>query len=166
LNVGTLEIKTFAAEGSLDPVQAWHQISPVPAQRKGAAAPIRISGLSHRLQLPAGGYRLESFYGNAREESLITVTAGELTSQTVTLNAGEAKVSLPSGASGEVCAVFEAGADHKADPIARAAGASIHFILKAGRYDLECRKKGETAPPKQAEISVLAGKVQSAKIEE
>ena len=167
LSVGTLEIKTFAKDGSPDLVAAWHRLSPaVSAPKNGAIPVLRISGSSPRLQLPAGSYRLETVYGNVREESMVTVKAGLLTSQTVILNAGEAKLSLPPGKSDRVCAVYEAGADRKAAPIGRAAGSDIRFILKAGRYDVECSGKGENAPPKQTQISVVAGEVQSAKIQE
>ena len=37
----------------------------------------------------------KSVYGNAREERVVTVDAGQTTAKTVILNAGEAKVSLP-----------------------------------------------------------------------
>ncbi len=164
LSVGTLEIKTFAKEGSPELVTAWHRLSAAASDLKNGA--IRISGSSNRLQLPAGSYRLESVYGNARQESVVTVKAGQLTTQNVILNAGEAKLSLPPGKSDEVCAVYETGADRKAGPIGRAAGSDIRFILKAGRYDVECSGKGKTAPPRQTEISVVAGEVQSAKIQE
>jgi hypothetical protein len=125
----------------------------------------RFPASSHRLQLPSGAYRLETIYGSAREEKAVTVTAGQATPVTVILNAGEAKVSLPAGKTGKVCAVYEAGSDRKAEPAGRAAGADMRFILKAGRYDLECRGKGESAPPKQTEITIVAGEVSSAKFE-
>ncbi len=163
LNVGTLEIKTFAKEGSPELVAAWHRISPATPDQKSA---LRVSGSSIRLQLPAGGYRLETMYGNAREESVVTVNAGQLTSKNVVLNAGEATLSLPPGKSDSVCAVYEAGSNRTLGPVGRAAGADIRFILKAGRYDVECREKGDTAPPKQAQITVVAGEVQSAKMQE
>ncbi len=163
LNVGALEIKTFAKEGSPELVTAWHRISPAPSDQKGV---LRVSGSSIRVQLPAGNYRLETIYGNAREESAVTVTAGQLTSKNVTLNAGEAKLSLSPGASDRVCAVYEAGSDRTLGPIGRAAGSDIRFILKAGRYDVECREKGNAAPARQAQITVVAGEVQSAKMQE
>jgi hypothetical protein len=167
LNVGALEIKTFAKEGSPELVTAWHRLtSTAPDSKSGASPVMRVSGSSLRLQLPAGAYRLESVYGNAREESAVVVKAGQLTSQTVILNAGEAKLSLPSGKADKVCAVYEVGADRKAGPVGRAAGSDIRFLLKAGRYNVECSKKGENAPAKQTEISVVAGEVQSAKIDE
>ena len=167
LNLGNLEIKTFAKDGSPDLLAAWHRLSPAVSNPKNGALPVlRVSGSSPRLQLPAGSYRLETVYGNALEESVVTVRAGQLTSQTVILNAGEAKLSLPPGKSDKVCAVYEAGADRKSAPVGRAAGSDIRFILKAGRYDVECSGKGENAPPKQTEISVVAGEVQSAKIQE
>ena len=167
LSVGALEIKTFAKEDSPEHVAAWHRLSPAASDSKNAALPaLRLSGYSNKLQLPAGSYRLESIYGSARVESIVTVKAGQLTSQNVILNAGEAQLSLPSGKSDKVCAVYEAGADRKAGPVARAAGSDIRFILKAGRYDVECRGKGESTPAKQTEISVVAGQVLSAKIQE
>ena len=167
LSVGTLEIKTFAKEGAPELVAAWHRLSPAASDSKNGALPmLRISGPSNRLQLPAGSYRLESVYGNARVESVVTVKAGQLTSQNVILNAGEAQLSLPSGKSDKVCAVYEAGADRKGGPVGRAAGSDIRFILKAGRYEVECKGKGENSPAKQTEISVVAGQVQSAKIQE
>ena len=166
LNVGTLEIKTSVKESPGD-IQAWHQITPAnPDPRKGGASILRVIGSTHRLQLPAGSYRIESFYGDAREESRVTVTAGQVTVQTVLLNVGEAKFSLGSGKPDRICAVYEAGADRKSDPVARGTGADLRFFLKAGRYDLECRAKGDAGPPKLTEISVEAGKVQSAKIED
>jgi hypothetical protein len=167
LNLGTLEIKAFAKDGSPDLVAAWYRLSPAVSDPKSGGLPVfRISGSSPRLQLPAGSYRLETVYGNAREDSMVTVKAGLLTSQNVILNAGEAKLSLPPGKSDKVCVVYEAGADRKAAPIGRAAGSDIRFILKAGRYDVECSGKSENAPPKQTQISVVAGEVQSAKIQE
>ncbi len=167
LGVGALEIKTFAKEGSPELATAWHRLSPVASDSKNDALPVlRLSGASHRLQLPAGAYRLESLYGNVREESVVTVTAGQLTSKDVVLNAGEAKLSLPPGKSDAVCAVFESGADRKGGPIGRAAGSDIRFILKAGRYTVECSGKGDNAPVSRTEISVAAGEVQSATIQE
>ena len=163
LNVGTLEIKTFAKEGSTELVAAWHRISPATSDQKNV---LRVSGLSIRLQLPAGSYRIETIYGNAREENVVTVNAGQLTSKTVSLNAGEATLSLPPGKSDRICAVYQAGSDRTLGPIGRAAGSDIRFILKAGRYDVECREKGDTAPPKQAQITVVAGEVQSAKMQD
>ena len=163
LNVGALEIKTFAKEGSPELVAAWHRISPATSDQKSV---MRVSGSSIRLQLPAGSYRLETIYGNAREESVVTVNAGQLTSKNVVLNAGEATLSLPPGKSDSVCAVYEAGSNCTLGPVGRAAGSDIRFILKAGRYDVECREKGDTAPPKQAQITVVAGEVQSAKMQE
>jgi hypothetical protein len=166
MNVGVLEIDTLAQEGSRKTAPAWQHITPLGAEwRSGAAVPLRVFGGAHRLQLPAGKYRLETSYGGAREESTVTVTAGQTTSKTVTMNAGEAKLSLPSGKQDKVCAVYEAGSDRKT-PLDRAAGADIRFVLKAGRYEVECRKKGETAPAKPTEITVVAGEVQSAKIED
>jgi hypothetical protein len=167
LNVGTLDIKAFAVEGSPEPVSAWHRIySATSDPGMGAIPLLRIAGSAHRVQLPAGSYRVETIYGNAREESVISVTAGQVTSKTVILNAGEAKVSLPAGQTEKICAVYEAGADHKADPAGRAAGSDISFILRAGLYDLECRGKGAATPAKQAQIRVVAGETQSAKIGE
>ena len=163
LNMGTLEIKTLAKEGSPELVAAWHRLSPAASDQKTV---LRFSGSSNRLQLPAGSYRLETIYGNAREESVVTVKAGQLTSQNVILNAGEAKLSLPTGKADKICAVYETGSDRALGPIGRAAGSDIRFILKAGRYDVECREKGDTAPPKLAAITVVAGEVQSAKFQE
>ena len=167
LSLGTLEIKAFAKDGSPDLVAAWHRLSPAVSDPKSGALPVlRISGSSARLQLPAGSYRLETVYGNVRDESVVNIKAGQLTSQNVILNAGEAKLSLSPGKSDKVCAVYEAGADRKATPIGRAAGSDIRFILKAGRYDVECSGKGENASPKQTQISVIAGEVQSVIIQE
>jgi hypothetical protein len=167
MNVGALEIKTLAAEGSEKPVPAWHVLTPVTgdASKAGGGA-LRLLGASHRLQLPAGGYRLETVYGAAKQESAVTVAAGQTASKTVILDVGEAKVSLAAGQPDRICAVYEAGADRKTEPVGRAAGAEMHFFLKAGRYELDCRKKGDAAPQKTAEIKVVAGEVQSAKIED
>lgn len=166
LNVGALEIKTFAKDGASEPVAAWHRLSLADPDGKSGATPVLISsGASLKLDLPAGTYRLETVYGNARDETTVTVKAGELTSKTVILNSGEAKISLPQGKTGRVCAVFEAGADRKAGPVARAAGSDIRLILKAGLYNVECAGK-DNAAMKQTEIRVVAGEVQSAKIDD
>jgi hypothetical protein len=167
MNMGALEIKTLAAEGSQKPAPAWHQITPLaPVEAKNAAASIRLFGATQRVQLPAGNYRLESVYGAARAESVVAIAAGQEASKTVILNVGEATVSLPAGKADKICSVYEAGADRNTEPVWRAAGAEMHFFLKAGRYQVECRKKGDAAPCKQAEISVVAGEVQSAKIDD
>jgi hypothetical protein len=167
MNVGALEIKTFAAEGADKPIQAWHVITPLAQDAsKAPGAAFRLLGASHRLQLPAGAYRLETIYGAANQESTVTVAAGQTISKTVILNVGEANISLPAGKSDKVCAVYEAGADRKTGPVGRAAGEDMRFFLKAGRYEVECGKKGEASPQKTAEIKVVAGEVQSAKIED
>jgi hypothetical protein len=167
LNVGMIEIKSFAAEGPSEAVSAWHRITPEAAgPANGAASPLWVSGPSARLQLPAGSYRIESVYGNAREDRTVTINAGQTASVNVIMNAGEAKVSLPSAMSGGLCEVYAADSDHKAGPIARAAGEGLHFILKAGRYDLDCRRKDGAAQSLQTKISVVAGQVQTAKVEE
>ncbi|MGO9172310.1 MAG: hypothetical protein ACLP7P_10140 [Rhodomicrobium sp.] len=165
LNVGVLEIKTFAVEGSSKPVPAWHRLYAA-ASGPGKAPVLRISGGSHRLQIPAGSYRLETEYGNARVESAVSVAAGQTASQSVVLGAGEAKISLPAGKPARVCAVYEAGADRNAGPLGRAAGTSMSFILKAGDYDVECRHQGESEPAKRARIRVVPGETQQAKIED
>ncbi len=160
LNIGTLEIKTYAAEGSQKEASAWHWLYP-----SGGTVPIlRIAGAFHRIQIPAGDYRLETVYGNARQESKIKVAAGAVTSQTIVLNAGEAKVNL-SGKPEKVCSVFEAGGENKGAPIGRAAGAEISFILKAGLYDVECRDRGSAIPPRKAQVQVVPGEIATAKIE-
>ena len=165
LNVGVLEIKTFAVEGSSRPVPAWHRLYAA-ASGPGKAPVLRISGGSHRLQIPAGTYRLETEYGNARVESAVSVAAGQTASQSVVLGAGEAKISLPAGKPARVCAVYEAGADRNAGPLGRAAGTSMSFILKAGDYDVECRHQGASEPAKRARIRVVPGETQQAKIED
>jgi len=165
LNLGVLEIKTFAVEGSSKPVPAWHLLYAA-ASGPGKAPVLRISGGSHRLQVPAGSYRLETQYGNARVESAVSVTAGQTASQSVVLGAGEAKISLPAGKPARVCAVYEAGADRNAGPLGRAAGTSMSFILKAGDYDVECRHQGASEPAKRARIRVVPGETQQAKIED
>ncbi|MGO8954419.1 MAG: hypothetical protein ACLPWS_15050 [Rhodomicrobium sp.] len=165
LNVGVLEIKTFAVEGSSKPVPAWHRLHAA-ASGPGKAPALIISGGSLRLQLPAGSYRLETEYGNARVESAVQVAAGQTASQSVVLGAGEAKISLPAGKPARVCAVYEADADRSAGPLGRAAGTSVSFILKAGDYDVECRPQGASAPGKSARIRVVPGETQQAKIED
>jgi hypothetical protein len=167
LNVGTLEIKTFADDGASKPVPAWHRIFPAAAEPgKGAAPLLRVAGGASRLQLPAGSYRLETEYGNARVESLVTVTAAQTVSQNVIVPAGEAAINFPSAKTSEVCSAYEAGADRNAGAAARAAGTSITFILKPGLYDLECRPAGAQAPLQQSQIRVAAGETAHAKIGE
>ncbi len=162
LGVGTLAIKTYAAEGAAKPLPAWHRIFPAngPAKKPVATA----SGPEHRLQLPEGKYLVETAYGQAVQESTVSITAGQLTSDTVVLNAGEAKIDLGAKAD-SVCAIYEAGGDHKGEPLGRSSGATVSFFVKAGSYDVECRKKGPPSPIKQTQIRVIAGETQVAKIE-
>ncbi len=165
LNVGTLEIRTFAVEGSSTPVPAWHRIFPITSDPAKAAAPLlRIAGGVHRVQIPAGNYRLETEYGNARVESAISVAAGRTVTQTVIMSAGEAKISLPAGKPAQVCAVYEAGADRNAGAAGRASGTSMSFILKAGVYEVECSAKGGHGKPTR--IHVVAGETRQAKIDD
>ncbi len=167
LNVGTLEIKTYEAEGAANPVSAWHRIYPAASGVGKKAAPLlTVEGAVHRVQLPAGDYRLETQYGNARVESAVSVTAGQAVTKSVILSAGQAKISLPPGKPARVCAVYEAGADRNAGPAGRAAGTSVSFILKAGDYEVECRAQGAPAPAKPAQIHIAAGVTQEAKLSE
>jgi hypothetical protein len=166
-NVGTLEIKTYEAEGAANPVSAWHRIyAAAPGPGKKAAPLLTVEGAVHRVQLPAGDYRLETQYGNARVESAVSVAAGQAVTKSVVLSAGRAKISLPAGKPARVCAVYEAGADRNAGPAGRAAGTSVSFILKAGDYEVECRAQGAPAPAKPAQIHVAAGATQEAKLGE
>ena len=166
LNVGTLEIKTYEAEGAARTVPAWHQIFPAAGASKKPAPLLTVEGAVHRVQLPAGEYRLETEYGNARVESTVSVAAGQAVTKSVILSAGQAKVSVPAGKPARVCAVYEAGADRNAGPAGRAAGTVLSFILKAGTYEIECRAQGAPAPAKPAEIRVVAGETQEAKLAE
>ncbi len=168
LNVGTLEIKTYEAEGAANTVSAWHRIYPAAASAPGKKAQplLTVEAAVHRVQLPAGDYRLETEYGNARVESAVSVTAGQTVAKSVILGAGEAKISLPAGKPARVCAVYEEGADRNAGPAGRAAGTVLSFILKAGPYEVECRAQGAPASAKPAQISVAAGKTQEAKLAE
>jgi hypothetical protein len=118
------------------------------------------------VQLPAGRYRLETSYGQTREETSITITAGQTTAQTVILNAGEAKIDVASGQDDSICSIYEAGSSHDGEPVGRASGDGLSFIVKAGVYDVECRKKGASGPPKQAQIHVVAGETLVTKIEQ
>jgi hypothetical protein len=165
LGAGTLEFKTFAVEGSGKPAPAWHRIF---AEGDGAAKSgvpvLRLRGSSHRLQLPAGNYRIETEYGAARAANTVTVAAGQAVSRTIVLEAGEAAITMAPGKPASVCAVFEAGADRNAGAAGRAAGTSMTFILKAGLYDVECKSKGQ--PSGQAQIRVAAGQTVQAKVGE
>src|SRR5262249_22148593 len=164
LNVGILEIKTFAGDAA-KPVAAWHRIFAAGAEpAKGAGPLLRIAGGAHRLQLPAGSYRLETEYGNARVENAVTIVAAQTVSQNVIVQAGEAAISFPPGKTSEVCSAYEEGSDRNAGPAARAAGTSITFILKTGVYNIECRPAGAQAPLQQAQIRVAAGDTESQKM--
>jgi hypothetical protein len=165
LNLGTLEIKTFAAEGKSEPIPAWHRLYREDAG-PSALPLLTLSGAPERVQLPAGRYRLETSYGQTRQETNITITADQTTAQTVTLNAGEAKIDLASGQDDSICAIYEAGSSHDGEPVGRASGDGLSFIVKAGVYDVECRKKGASGAAKQAQIRVVAGETLVTKIEQ
>ncbi len=164
LNVGTLEIKTYEVEGAANTVSAWHRVYPAAESAKKAL--LTVEGAAPRVQLPAGDYRLETIYGNARVESAVSVAAGQIAARTVILSAGRAKISVPSGKPARVCAVYEEGADRSAGPAGRAAGTAMSFILRAGVYGVECRAQGAPAPGKPVEIRVVAGETQEAKLQE
>ncbi len=167
LNVGALDIKTFAVEGSPSQVPAWHWIYAATSEPGKSVAPLlRIEGGTHRVQLPQGSYRLVTQYGNARAENTLSVAAGQTVSQTVILGAGEARISLASGKAAKVCDVYEAGTGRSALPAGRSAGTSMSFILKAGDYDVECHSQGASTPAKQTQIRVVAGETREARIEE
>lgn len=167
LNVGTLEIRTVEAEGTAKAVPAWHRIYPAASAPGTKPAPLMIiEGGIQRVQLPAGNYRLETEYGNARVQNNVTVAAGQTVTKSVVLGAGEATLNLPSNKPAKVCEVFEAGAGRNAGPAGRAAGKSMSFVLKAGVYDLECRSQGAPVPVKPAQIRVVAGQVHEANIQE
>jgi hypothetical protein len=164
LNVGMLEIKTYEVEGAANTVSAWHRVYPAAESAKKPL--LTVEGAGPRVQLPAGDYRLETIYGNARVESAVSVAAGQIAARTVILSAGRARISVPSGKPARVCAVYEEGADRSAGPAGRAAGMSMSFILRAGVYSVECRAQGAAAPGKPVEIRVVAGETQEAKLQE
>jgi hypothetical protein len=164
LNTGTLDIETVAPKGVFGTLPARQAIYAAGAQPGSPL--LRIEGRSYRVQLPAGNYRIETILGNARVETPITVVAGQIVSQRIDIDAGEAKVRFPAGKSANVCAVYDAGAGRAAGPIGRAAGTEIDFILKAGVYDLECHPMNASTPAKQMQVSVAAGETKEAKFEE
>ena len=96
LNVGTLAIKTFAVQGAAKPLPAWHRV--FSAKGRTGKPLATAAGPEHRLQLPEGKYIVETSYGQAVQESAITITAGQVTAETVILNGGEAKIDLGSRA--------------------------------------------------------------------
>ena len=165
LNTGTLDIKTFAAEGASKPVTAWHEIYPA-ASQPGQQPLLRIAGGAHRVELPAGSYRLVTAYGDARVETAVTVMAGQTVPLAIAVNAGEAKIALPAGKPPQVCAVYDTGTARNAGAVARAAGTGMKFTLRAGTYDVECRAPNAATPAKQTQIKVVAGETKEVKIEE
>ncbi|MBJ7534167.1 hypothetical protein JDN40_08625 [Rhodomicrobium vannielii ATCC 17100] len=168
LNVGTLAIRTLAAPTAQTALPAWHRLfaeGANPAAKAGAPL-VRLSGASPRIDLPAGTYRLETVYGAIRDVRTVSVAAGRTTPENIILDAGEAKITLPSGKQDGVCAVYEAGGERAASPLVRAAGGEPHFILKAGRYDLECRAKNKPDAPRRAEIVIVAGEVKTTNLGE
>ncbi len=164
LNVGTLEIKAYETEGAAGTVPAWQRI--YPAAGAGKKPLLIAGGAAPRVQLPAGDYRLETVYGNARVESVFSIAAGQTVAKTVVLSAGQAKISVPAGKPARVCAVYEEGADRGAGPAGRAAGTAMSFILRAGVYNAECRAHGAPAPAKPVEFRVVAGETQETKLQE
>lgn len=164
LNLGVLEIKVLAADGVAKPVAAWHRLYAVGQKEIRQTAPLlTIEGSSNRLQLPVGTYWLETVYGGVRQDTPVTITAGQVTSRTVILNAGEAKIHIgpDGGKDTAVCAIYEAGSDRKtATPAGRASGTDITFIVKAGLYDVECRSKAGSAAAKETQVKVVAGEAQ------
>ncbi len=156
LNVGTLEIKAYETEGAAGKVSAWHRIYPAGGASKKPL--LTAQGMAPRVQLPAGDYRLETVYGNARVESAFSIAAGQTVAKTVILSTGQAKISVPAGKPARVCTVYEEGADRGAGPAGRAAGTAMSFVLRAGVYSAECRAHGARAPAKPVEFRVVAGK--------
>jgi hypothetical protein len=166
LNTGTLQIAAYEAEGATVPVPALHRIYAAAASAKKAGPLLTVKAAVHRVQLPAGEYRLVSEYGNATVESTISVAAGQALTKNVVLGAGQAMIAVPEGKPARVCAVYEEGANRAAGPAGRAAGTLMSFILKAGAYEVECRSQGAPAPVKPAGFRVVAGQTQEAKLAE
>ncbi len=167
MNMGALEIKTLAAEGSQKPAPAWHQMTPLAPVEAEKARPLRSAfGASYRVQLPAGNYVSNRSTAPRARKGWSTVAAGQDDVEDGDLERRRGEGQPPAGKADKVCAVYEAGADRKRSRSGAPRARTCDFFLKAGRYQVECRKKGDAAPRKQAEISVVAGEVQSAKIED
>lgn len=161
LNVGSLELKAFAAAGDPKLLPATHNIYAAddPARERGRPL-LRITGATHRVELPAGSYRIETLAGLARQESVVAIKPGQITSQGVVLNAGELKVepAIEPGAEPETCAVYTVGTFRVSqDPIARASGPSPSFILPAGSYRLTCQPAGQAKPLRNWSGDIGAG---------
>jgi hypothetical protein len=171
LNTGSLEIKTFAAAGLPRLVSATHNFYPAQSTGNSGMPPLlRVQGGAHRIELPAGSYRMESVFGSAVQESQITVTAGQITSQSVILNLGEARVAAASAiapgaaVSPMTCAIAVAGSDPNTVPLARASGLDIIFPVKAGVYTIACNPPGQTNAMRKADVEVRAGETQTAQL--
>jgi hypothetical protein len=165
LNTGIVQIDTFLSAAASKPAAAWHEIYATNA-KQGDPPLLRLSGASIRMQLAAGNYRLDTTYGSARISTPLAVVPGQTVPLRLVLDAGEAKIVVRAGRPPQICAVYESGHGQGAQPAGRAAGTGISFILKAGRYDLECRPVNATAPARPKEISVAAGESTETILEE
>lgn len=162
LNIGTLELKTFAAAGVPKLLPSVHNIYPAqsPAQDRGKPL-LRIAGATHRVDLPAGSYRVESIAGLARQEMTVTVNAGQSTSQTVVLNAGEIKVTTPIMGGPEACTISPARMLGlvSSEPLGRVSGPNASFMVPAGRYTVQCHPAGQPAAIRKWAGEIKAGEI-------
>jgi hypothetical protein len=163
LNVGALDLKTFWAVGMPKLLKAVHSIFPAQSTGAGGDQPLlRIEGAAHRIDLPAGFYRIESVAGLARRETRVAIMAGQVTEQSIVLDAGEVNVAAkPAPVAPETCEVFAQGGmfgiGASKVPLGRAAGPHASFVLPAGRYRIDCRPAGQPKPVLKWEGEVKAG---------
>ncbi len=162
LNVGTLALQTFAAGGAPKLLPSHHNVYPADSPASERAKPLmRIAGATHSVMLPEGRYRIESIAGLAKQETTVTIAAGQTTAHSVILNAGELKISAPIAGGPETCAIAKAGllGQFKAEPLGRTSGPNASFILPEGRYRLTCHPAGQPKTIRQWTGEVKAGEI-------
>lgn len=162
LNVGALEISTFAVAGAPKLVSAIHHI--YPAENPGAdptKALMRVSGGSHSVNLPAGKYRVETVAGLIRQENTVTISPGETARLGVVLNAGELRVVPPIAGGPEICSLAPARLLGMigGTPLGKAAGPNASFLVPSGSYALTCHPAGQPQQKRKWSGEVKAGEV-------
>lgn len=171
LNAGYLRLASLAAEGG-EPLEneLKYQVLGAP-DLEGQRKEITYSFAARPLfRLPAGRYVVAVTHGNAAASADVTVEPGELTEQTVVLNAGYLRLSAVAAGSSEALTknlkyqVYEAkkDLDGQRREISYSYAASPLFRLPAGEYYVTVERGSARAT---AEVQIEAGRLRESTLQ-
>ena len=167
LEAGVLSLFASAAEGG-DPVKkAYFRVFAAKKDIEGNRKQVASGGGKPKFKLPAGQYVATVTWGDARAQSDVTVSAGELTETTLNLNAGRLVATAINAEGGQQVTkrvyfrVFAAKKDIEGNrkQVSSGGGKKFGANLPVGAYIVQVTVGGGTKSSGTVEVNITAGEL-------